>query len=139
MRAFVVSTLVIALSSLSGCGDGAEEAESVSASGGGLPTITITASGGSNSASASGGGTDSDTDGDTDTDSGAASAGSSDSNGADNSFKYDVAAPSWDTSDTSEDPCEDTGDDCVCTIPDHVPCDGGTNDPFQAMGLNCPG
>jgi hypothetical protein len=136
MRAFVLSALVIALPTLSGCGDGSE-AQSVSASGGGLPTITITASGGSNGGS---GGTDSDTDGgDTDTDSGAASASSSDSNGADNSFKYDVAAPSWDTSDTGDDPCEDTGDDCVCTIPDHVPCDGGTNDPFQAMGLNCPG
>ncbi len=29
--------------------------------------------------------------------------------------------------------------DCMCTIPDHVPCDNGTQDPFLAMGLNCPG
>ncbi len=29
--------------------------------------------------------------------------------------------------------------DCECTIPDHVPCDAGTTDPFRAMGLNCPG
>jgi hypothetical protein len=28
---------------------------------------------------------------------------------------------------------------CKCTIPDHVSCDNGTNDPFNAMGLNCPG
>jgi hypothetical protein len=28
---------------------------------------------------------------------------------------------------------------CMCTIPDHVPCDGNAVDPFQAMGLNCPG
>jgi hypothetical protein len=28
---------------------------------------------------------------------------------------------------------------CVCSIPDHVPCDNGTQDPFRAMGLNCPG
>ncbi len=28
---------------------------------------------------------------------------------------------------------------CECTIPDHVPCDAATNDPFLALGLNCPG
>jgi len=28
---------------------------------------------------------------------------------------------------------------CKCSIPDHVPCDNGTQDPFNAMGLNCPG
>ena len=28
---------------------------------------------------------------------------------------------------------------CKCSIPDHAPCDGGTQDPFNAMGLNCPG
>jgi hypothetical protein len=28
---------------------------------------------------------------------------------------------------------------CQCTIPEHVACDNGTNDPFKAMGLNCPG
>lgn len=28
--------------------------------------------------------------------------------------------------------------DCMCTIPDHVPCDD-VSDPFRAMGLNCPG
>ena len=30
-------------------------------------------------------------------------------------------------------------DRCECTIPDHVPCDAGTDDPFHAMGLNCAG
>ncbi|MEX1363816.1 MAG: choice-of-anchor L domain-containing protein [Nannocystaceae bacterium] len=34
--------------------------------------------------------------------------------------------------------CEELGN-CECTIPEHVPCDAGTNDPFRAMGLNCPG
>ncbi len=34
--------------------------------------------------------------------------------------------------------CEELGN-CVCTIPEHVPCDAGTNDPFRAIGLNCPG
>ncbi|HEY0135349.1 MAG TPA: choice-of-anchor L domain-containing protein [Nannocystis sp.] len=28
---------------------------------------------------------------------------------------------------------------CKCSIPDHAPCDAGTQDPFNAMGLNCPG
>ncbi len=34
--------------------------------------------------------------------------------------------------------CEELGN-CECTIPEHVPCDAGTNNPFNAMGLNCPG
>ena len=32
-----------------------------------------------------------------------------------------------------------TGDPLECTAPEHVPCDAGTNDPFRALGLNCPG
>ncbi len=41
--------------------------------------------------------------------------------------------------DTGPEPgCEELGN-CECTIPEHVPCDGGTGDPFRAMGLNCPG
>ncbi len=28
---------------------------------------------------------------------------------------------------------------CMCSIPPHTPCDNGTNNLFQAMGLNCPG
>ena len=37
--------------------------------------------------------------------------------------------------------CETAPDnpDCTCTIPDHVPCDNGTQNLFNAMGLNCPG
>jgi hypothetical protein len=34
--------------------------------------------------------------------------------------------------------CEELGN-CECTIPEHVPCDAGTNDLFRAIGLNCPG
>src|SRR5262245_57973714 len=30
--------------------------------------------------------------------------------------------------------CEELGN-CECTIPEHVPCDNGTNDPFRAIGL----
>lgn len=41
---------------------------------------------------------------------------------------------------TGVDPCDTDGTEgCSCTIPDHVPCDAGTFDPFLAMGLNCPG
>lgn len=28
---------------------------------------------------------------------------------------------------------------CKCSIPDHTPCDNGTQNLFNAMGLNCPG
>ena len=28
---------------------------------------------------------------------------------------------------------------CKCSIPDHLPCDDATQDPFNAMGLNCAG
>jgi hypothetical protein len=31
----------------------------------------------------------------------------------------------------------DTGE-CECSIPDHMPCDAGTDDPFVAMGIGCP-
>jgi hypothetical protein len=50
--------------------------------------------------------------------------------------KFDLGTPPADTGD--EPSCEELGT-CECTIPEHVPCDAGTNDPFQAMGLNCPG
>jgi hypothetical protein len=29
--------------------------------------------------------------------------------------------------------------ECMCTIPEHVPCDAATMDLFRAIGLNCPG
>ena len=32
-----------------------------------------------------------------------------------------------------------THPNCMCSIPPHTPCDNGTNNLFQAMGLNCPG
>jgi hypothetical protein len=35
--------------------------------------------------------------------------------------------------------CEE-GDVCnECTPLQHTPCDNATNDPYQAMGINCPG
>jgi hypothetical protein len=49
--------------------------------------------------------------------------------------KFDLGAQP----DAGDDPtCEELGN-CKCTIPEHVPCDAGTNDPFRAIGLNCPG
>ncbi len=79
-------------------------------------------------------GSDSDSDTDADTDS-SGSEGSGDSEGGD--FKYDIGFPDGDTMPPDDEPCE--GDECVCSIPDHVACDAGTSDPFAAMGLNCPG
>ncbi len=37
-------------------------------------------------------------------------------------------------------PCGPDGEDCkgACLFPVHQPCDAGTDDPFAAMGLNCP-
>ncbi|MEM7157925.1 MAG: choice-of-anchor L domain-containing protein [Myxococcota bacterium] len=49
---------------------------------------------------------------------------------------FDIPPPP--AGDTGEPDCEELGN-CECTIPEHMPCDAGTNDPFHAMGLNCPG
>lgn len=35
--------------------------------------------------------------------------------------------------------CSEGGNCPTCEAPDHTPCDQGTSDPFEAMGLNCPG
>jgi hypothetical protein len=56
--------------------------------------------------------------------------------GTDEGAKFDLGVPDGGPSHG------DTGcdtEDCECTIPDHVPCDADTNDPFQALGLNCAG
>jgi len=123
---------------LSACGDVSNDDPDLGGSG--VASITVTASA-SGSASDSG---DSESGGNSDTESsaGSTSAGSGSTGSGstgDSPFKYDVGIPDDDVMPTGEDPCEDTGDDCVCTIPDHVPCDDGTDDPFNAMGLNCPG
>jgi hypothetical protein len=61
----------------------------------------------------------------------------------------DSSDPKFDLGVTPDGGMVDTGEidcnampnhpDCMCTIPDHTPCDNGTQDPFLAMGLNCPG
>jgi hypothetical protein len=58
----------------------------------------------------------------------ASSAGS-----ADTSEKFDVA---MDTNGML--PCEEGGWCPECDLPDHTPCDMGTSDLFNAIGLNCP-
>jgi hypothetical protein len=50
--------------------------------------------------------------------------------------KFDIGGETGDAVDEGGTACET--EECTCTIPDHVPCDGG-NDLFQAIGLNCPG
>jgi hypothetical protein len=67
--------------------------------------------------------------------SGAADSGSG-GGGSDDGPKFDIGtAPDGGGPPPS---CEELGN-CVCTIPEHVPCDAGTNDIFRAIGLNCPG
>ncbi|HET6583798.1 MAG TPA: choice-of-anchor L domain-containing protein [Nannocystaceae bacterium] len=57
-----------------------------------------------------------------------------DHDGGDDGAKFDLGSPDGGGVDPG---CET--DRCECTIPDHVPCDAGTDDPFRAIGLNCPG
>ncbi|MEM9452875.1 MAG: choice-of-anchor L domain-containing protein [Myxococcota bacterium] len=84
-------------------------------------------------------GSASDTDDDPNGGTGNDAAGSTDEGDTEDSPggpKFDLGAPS----ETSGSPpsCEELGN-CECTIPEHVPCDAGSGDPFRAMGLNCPG
>ncbi|MCA9650225.1 MAG: choice-of-anchor L domain-containing protein [Myxococcales bacterium] len=87
-----------------------------------------------------GGGEDTEGDGDEGNGSGDVTGGEGDDapggDDAGDGPKFDLGST---PEDTGEEPtCEELGN-CECTIPEHVPCDAGTNDPFRAMGLNCPG
>ena len=62
------------------------------------------------------------------------SVGSASSDTNDTGEKFDVA---MDTNGML--PCEEGGWCPECDIPDHTECDQGTDDLFNAMGLNCPG
>ncbi len=57
--------------------------------------------------------------------------------------KFDLGTPPETTQspDTGVVDCEadPMQEGCMCSIPDHAPCDNGTQDVFNAMGLNCPG
>jgi len=50
--------------------------------------------------------------------------------------KFDIGQPAGESG-GSDGGCET--ERCECTIPDHTPCDAGTSDLFNAVGLNCPG
>ena len=60
------------------------------------------------------------------TDGASGSTGALETSGTD-PIKYDVAG------------APDGGSGSECGLEPHVPCDAGASDPFQAMGLNCPG
>jgi len=125
MRSALLSSAAILCIAVSACGGASDDETEMSLGESGIASITISGSGPSS-------GTDTDTDTDTDSSGSEGSGGGS----GDGDFKYDVGVPNGDTMPDDE-PCE--GDECVCSIPDHVPCDAGTSDPFAAMGLNCPG
>lgn len=110
-------------------GDGAQDDTSASGVASGIGSITAS---GASAASASDSGGDSDSSGDS------SGGGSGDESGGDSGLKFDVGFP--DTGMVDEpDPCADSGPDCKCETPEHMPCDNGTNDPIRAIGLNCPG
>jgi hypothetical protein len=111
-----------------GCEEGGRAREGVGTAGIG----TSAASGATASDDGEGDGT-----GEAEGSSGASSDGDGDhtAGGHDEGPKFDIGAPDGDG--TEESGCET--ETCVCTIPDHTPCDAGTNDPFRALGLNCPG
>lgn len=60
---------------------------------------------------------------------------------SDGGVKFDLdPVPDGGAGETGVLPCENPDDPgCMCSIPDHTPCDNGTQDPFLAMGLNCGG
>lgn len=66
-----------------------------------------------------------------------------DDSNASNGPKFDLGDPPVTTGpvDTGDIDCkaDPMNPECMCTIPDHVPCDNGTQNLFNAMGLNCPG
>ncbi len=80
------------------------------------------------------------TEGDDDpTEGGTAGSGDSETEGVDSNGsgpKFDLGEMPETTGPPPD--CEELGN-CECTIPEHVPCDAGSGDPFRAMGLNCPG
>jgi hypothetical protein len=66
--------------------------------------------------------------------SGEGTTGSADDDGSSPTEKLDVLAQ-----DTDSNPCLEGAACDECVPLEHTPCDAGTNDPFHAMGVNCPG
>jgi len=119
-------TLLLTLLLPACSGDGSQEDTSASGVASGIGSITAS---GASGASASEGG---------ESDSASSSGDGSGGSGGDSGLKFDVGFPDTGMID-DDDPCADTGPECKCETPEHMPCDNGTNDPFRAIGLNCPG
>lgn len=65
-------------------------------------------------------------------------------NGEGSGPKFDLGEPPMTTGASMESgdidcKADPMNPECMCTIPDHQPCDNGTQNLFNAMGLNCPG
>ena len=119
--------------------DGKESAGSSASVGSGISGIT-SITGGSQGSGGSSSGDDSSSGSGGSGSSGSGSSdsqASSESNGDGGGVKFDIGEPH--DLGMVDDPCNDTGPDCKCTTPEHMPCDNGTGDPFKAIGLNCPG
>jgi len=137
------SSLNVVLAGLTGIGglaacESKDAGEVTATSPGGILTLPLPSSGGGDS-DASGGTNDStETDGGTD---GVTSEPVTTGPGGSGGVKFDLeASPDGGMADTGVEPCDNPDDPgCMCSIPDHTPCDNGTQDPFVAMGLNCPG
>jgi len=121
--------------------DGGRDATSNGPSGGpGIGSLTLEsgASEGESSGVTEGGGTG----GSSGDPGGGASEGVTSSGGVDDGgVKFDLGTPPDLPSDGGDIDCarDPQNPECMCTIPEHVPCDNGVADPFRAMGLNCPG
>lgn len=137
------SSLNVVLAGLTGLGgltacESKDASETTATSPGGILTLPLPSSGGGES-DASGGTQDStETEGGTD---GVTSEPATTGPGGSGGVKFDLeASPDGGQADTGVEPCNSPNDPgCMCSIPDHTPCDNGTQDPFLAMGLNCPG
>lgn len=139
LRPIAAALSLLTLGSLRCGGEAAEDTQVASASV--SVSASITASGTGPTGPATDGTDGTDGSGGTDGSDGTGGSASKGSESAGIDLKFDVGAESsaGNGSSTTDDPCRDTDPECVCSIPDHVPCDQGTNDPFLAMGLNCPG
>jgi hypothetical protein len=127
---------LIGAGSLGACGSTDDRELTAASQVSGILTLTTLPGGGDES------GGDSGTAGGSETD-GAAESGASDptSTSDPGGVKFDLGVtPDAGPEDVDPEPCNNPNDPgCKCSIPEHTPCDNGTQDPFRAMGLNCPG
>lgn len=144
MRILSLNIVLVGLagiSALAACGkEGGDASDSSQISG--IGHLPLPSGGSSDSDSGAGSSTDGATSTGGGTDGGTDSGATTSDNTGSPGIKFDLGDPPEPetTADPGEEPCDNPGDPgCQCTIPEHVPCDNGTNDPFRAMGLNCPG